>query len=804
MKKLAYSTVVLVGVLILMAFPKPARADGIIIPEPPICFPGPCPPIPTPLSQLSIRYHHVTATIQDQIVVTHVDQVFFNPNEWDVEGIYLFPLPKDAAVTSFTLWMDNEPVEGQILEAQEARRIYEDIVRDLQDPALLEYVDRGAVQASIFPIPSGGERRIELEYSQVLTSENGLVRYVYPLSTEKFSREPLDSVSVQVNIHSSASIRAVYSPSHRVAVSRESDYLVTVGYEELDVLPDTDFALYYSLGEEQAFHLMSFRDPGDLVDPDGFFLLLLAARPGGEVETLPKDVILVLDKSGSMDGEKFKQAQEALRYILNNLNSEDRFNIIPFSTGTERYASGLVPASEAGQASAWVDRLHAEGSTDINRALLEAALLADAVRPTYVIFLTDGLPTTGEVDSQKILDNLIESAPKNMRLFSFGVGYDVDTFLLDSLSESHRGVSTYVIPGERLDEVLSDFYAKVSTPVLTDLELDFGDIPVYDLYPAPLPDLFSGSQIILVGRYRQPGETTITLTGEVNGEGLNFAYPEQTFSESGREEASVLEFIPRLWATRKIGYLLNQARLHGPDPEIVDQIVRLSIRYGIITPYTSYLITEDFPLGAGDQNRIAAEQYKSFQSELQNDTFGQEAVQRAVNQAAMAGADTAAPAGVENSGQVRISGSRTFVFKEGVWLDTAFDPESSETIKVAFLSEDYFSLARSKPELAAAFALGEKVIAMSEGSAYEVVGKDQPVPDIEIIPLATPGDGDTLPILDTPAPQSKPTQLPVSSPRTSFCPAGMLPVFLIPMVLVISRKVRYTNIGTRCNRDGTG
>jgi Ca-activated chloride channel homolog len=802
MKKLAYSTVVFVGVLILMAFPKPARADGIIIPEPPICFPGPCPPIPTPLSQLSIRYHHVTVTIQDQIVVTHVDQVFFNPNEWDVEGTYLFPLPKDAAVTSFTLWMDNEPVEGQILEAQEARRIYEDIVRDLQDPALLEYVDRGAVQASIFPIPSRGERRIELEYSQVLTSENGLVRYVYPLSTEKFSREPLDSVSVQVVIQSSASIRAVYSPSHRVAVSRESDYLVTVGYEELDVLPDTDFALYFSLGEEQAFHLMSFRDPEDLVDPDGFFLLLLAARPGAEVERLPKDVILVLDRSGSMDGEKFKQAQEALRYILNNLNPEDRFNIIPFSTGTERYASGLVPASEAGQASAWVDRLHAEGSTDINRALLEAALLADAVRPTYVIFLTDGLPTTGEVDSQKILDNLFDSAPKNMRLFSFGVGYDVDTFLLDSLSESHRGVSTYVAPGERLDEVLSDFYAKVSTPVLTDLELDFGGIPVYDLYPAPLPDLFAGSQIILVGRYRQPGEATITLTGEVNGEVLNFAYPGQTFSQSGRKESSVLEFMPRLWATRKIGYLLNQARLHGPDPEIVDQIVRLSIRYGIITPYTSYLITEDYPLGAGDQNRIAAEQYKSFQSELQNDTFGQEAVQRAVDQGAMAGADTAAPAGVENYDLVRIAGSRTFVFKEGVWLDTAFDPESSTTVKVAFLSEDYFSLALSRPELAAAFALGEKVIAMSEGSAYEVVGKDEPVPGIEIAPLATPGVGDILPILDTPAPQSNPTPLPVSSPRTSFCPAGMLPVVLIPMVFVISRKVRYTNIRTRWDRDG--
>jgi hypothetical protein len=216
----------------------------------------------------------------------------------------------------------------------------------------------------------------------------------------------------------------------------------------------------------------------------------------------------------------------------------------------------------------------------------------------------------------------------------------------------------------------------------------------------------------------------------------------------------------------------SRSRNCGPDR---------AVEYPVWDYYPVYVLSHHrgLPLGAGDQNRIAAEQYKSFQSELQNDTFGQEAVQRAVDQGAMAGADTAAPAGVENYDLVRFAGSRTFVFKEGVWLDTAFDPESSTTVKIAFLSEDYFSLALSRPELAAAFALGEKVIAMSEGSAYEVVGKDMPVPGIEIAPLTTPGVGDILPILDTPAPQSNPNPLPVSSPRTSFCPAGMLPLVLI-------------------------
>ncbi|MBU4224535.1 MAG: VWA domain-containing protein, partial [Chloroflexi bacterium] len=424
----------LIFILLTSAFilPTPARADGIII-----CDPGPCPG-PYPLTPLAIKYHHVTVTIRDQVAVTHVDQVFFNPSNIQVEGTYIFPVPLDAAVSNFTLWVDGKPVEGQVLDAEQARQTYEDIVRNMRDPALLEYAGRGAVQARIFPIPPQGERRIELEYSQVLTSDNGLVRYVYPLNTEKFSASPLESVTVNVDIRSSNTpIRAVYSPTHKIAIRRADDRHVTAGYEAANVTPNTDFALYYSPGESEAFHLLTYRDPTDLTDPDGFFLLLLAPRPDAAAQALPKDILLVLDHSGSMDGEKFQQAQEALRYILRHLNPEDRFNIVTFSTGVETYARNLRPAEEANEAIAWVNSLSAVGSTDINRALLEAAALTNRERPTYLIFLTDGLPTEGETDSQRILDNLASAAPRNLRLFAFGVGYDVDTFLLDSLAQDH-------------------------------------------------------------------------------------------------------------------------------------------------------------------------------------------------------------------------------------------------------------------------------------------------------------------------------------------------------------------------------
>jgi Ca-activated chloride channel family protein len=800
--------------IIALSLPFPARADGVVIPEPPICIEGSCPPppcpdcpSPSPMVQLAIRYHHVSVSIRDQVAVTRVDQVFYNPNDWQVEGIYLFPLPPGAAVASFTLWVDGEPVEGEILDADRARQTYQEIVRTMQDPALLEYVGSGAVRASIFPIPPQGERRIELEYSQVLEAENGLVRYVYPLSTEKFSVQPLENVAINVEIESSVPIRAVYSPTHEIAINRESAgknhrSRARAGYEEANVLPTSDFALYYSIGESEAFHLLTYRDPTDPTDPDGFFLLLLGPRPGAEAVTLSKDVILVLDRSGSMEGEKFQQAQEALRYILGHLNPEDRFNLIAFSTGVESYASGLRPASEANEALPWVDRLSAEGSTDINRALLEAAALVspseEGARPTYLIFLTDGLPTEGVIDSQEILENFSGAAPAGLRLFSFGVGYDVDTLLLDSLSQAHHGASSYVLPGERLDEALSAFYAKISTPVLTDLALDFGassgsGFAAYDLYPSPLPDLFAGSQIVVAGRYRQGGKVDVTLTGNVNAQPQTFRYPDQHFalqsSTSNQQSA-----IPRLWATRKIGHLLNQVRLSGANQEIIDQIVRLSIRYGIVTPYTSYLVTEPLPLGAAEQERIAADEYKQALEMPAAPASGQDAVEQAADQGALSAAEAPAALDQQSAGRVRIVGPRTFILSDGVWVDTAYDPIKMQTQKVAFLSEDYFTLAEARPDLAAAFALGKRVIALSEGVAYEIVEPGEAADEIHL-PAAQSPVGEVDPHREqVPYQQSTPAPATMNEPESTSkssglnCGAGLLPLVVLPLAALSLRR----------------
>lgn len=743
-------------ILALLLIPvAPALADGMIIPVPP-------PDVPiVDVPFLTVKYHHVTVTIDNQVATTRVDQVFVNEADREVEGTYLFPLPEESTISEFSMWVDGQKLQGQVLKREEARRIYEDIVRSRRDPALLEYVGRDTFQASIYPIPPRGERRIELEYTQVLPLDNGLVQYTYPLNTEKFSRRPLVDVSVSVTIHSQEPLKAVYSPSHSIDVERRGDHNVTVGYEESDVKPDRDFVLYYTVSpEEVGLNLLTYKPEGS---SDGFFLLL--AAPKVEIESqqvIAKDVILVLDTSGSMREQKLEQAKAALNYVLDNLHDQDRFGLIAFSTSTRPYNSGLVPAGERGEARDFVARLEAGGSTDINRALLEALAMVDRDRPTILVFLTDGLPTAGEVDVDRIIANVGGSAPKNVRIFPFGVGYDVNTTLLDTIAENQRGSSGYVLPGEAIDEKVSAFYAKVSTPLLSDLSLDFGAVRVDDVYPSPLPDLFAGTQLMLVGRYREGGDTALTLAGQVNGQPQTYRYADVAFRQQGGAE-----FIARLWATRKIGYLLQQIRLHGEEKEVVGEIVDLSVRYGIITPYTSFLVEEtEQALRESGRQALATQVVQATAAPAS----GQGAVERSAAEKQLSEAPVAfpaAPAGLSGGATdaygnavspVRYVGDKTFILRDGAWTDTTFDPDKMVPVAVSFGSDDYFALVAARPEWGRYFAVGERVVVVLEGAAYEVREGSAP-------PLNLPAGTTQAPAGVTVTPGAQPTPEP---PATWF------------------------------------
>ncbi len=720
----------LLTAVLLLGAAWPALADGIIIPPP-----RPPGPFTDPV-WLTIKYHRVEVTIDNQVATTHIDQMFVNEGHAVAEGTYMFPLPQGATVSEFTMWVDGEPIQPQILEADEARQIYNDIVRQLRDPALLEYVGTNAIRANVFPIPPGEERRIEIEYQEILDVENGLVHYLYPLNTERFSARPLEDVSVTVEIISNDPVQSIYSPSHRVAVDQEDDFHAHVGYEERNVLPDADFSLYYSVAPDDIdVNLLTYRESAN---ENGFFMLLVA--PPLEVpeeDAIPKDVIVVLDQSGSMFGEKWDQARAAVAYVLDNLNAEDRFNVVVFSTGDRLYANDLQSPAEADSAIRWVNGLEAIGGTDIDGGLSAALEMVDPQRATVLLFITDGVPTEGVTAIDEILERFADSAPDNVRLFSFGVGDDVDAFLLDELAQDNRGTSAYVRPGERIDEEVGALYTKINAPVLTNIDLDFSGIMVEDVYPAePLPDLFAGTQMVIVGRYRDSAaDVTIRLSGEVGGQRQTFVYDGQRFpaNAGGGSGTDAEVFIPRLWATRRIGALLNQIRLQGENPELVDSVVRLSIRYGIITPYTSFLIQED-DIFSQTGRREAEEAARQAMGEAFAPSSGAVAVDaaEAVGGAMQANAPAPMPTAVALGGEgggyvvetrevIRQVRDKTFVFRDGVWIDTAYEADTMTTTPVTFLSDEYFDLVAQNPTLGDYFGLGEQVIVVMDGVAYEVV-----------------------------------------------------------------------------------
>lgn len=740
---------ILLFVLLIGGGTAVAHAQDIITPMPP-----PRPPLAP--DAVRIAYQRVDVTVEEQVATTRIDQLFVNENDWPAEGQYLFPLPEGAAVSELTMWVDGVPIEAKILDSDEARQIYDQIVRQMRDPALLEYVGSSAIQANVFPIPPGDERRIEIEYTQVLPAENGLIHYRYPQSTDLYTNRPLEEQSIRVEIRSNEEIRTVYSPSHPVAINRQGDFSATAGYEAGPVTPEQDFELYYSVSPETiGLNLLSYKETGE----DGFFLLLAAPSVTVE-EVAAKDVILVVDTSGSMEGEKLAQAKGAATYVVDHLNPEDRFNVVSFSTGVRAFEPDLVAAEDAPRARNFIARLEALGGTNISQALLEAMAMADAERPTTLIFLTDGLPTEGITQRGMLLDAVERAAPHNVRLFAFGVGNDVDPTLLDLLAQNHRGTTSYVRPFETIDEEVSGFYAKVSQPVLADLDLEVDGVTVEQIYPAELPDLFAGSQLVLTGRYRQGGAATVTLSGEVNGRTQTFTYDDLTFHSSGGDD-----FIPRLWATRAIGHFLTQVRLYGENPEMVQSIVNLSVRYGIITPYTSYLIEEDDIFSQTRREEIAAEEVTESRSgetitvegeSVEVTRVVEEMIVESETASDMAAAEaplaapTPAPTPTANGEgttiaaadpQVQFAGAKTFVQRNGVWIDTAYDADRHTPQPIPFASDAYFDLLAEAPELGEALALGERVLVIYQDTAYQIVGEGETAvspPEVLSVEEATP------------------------------------------------------------------
>src|SRR3989441_6735177 len=358
--------------------------DGIFPPPwpPPRPRPEPWPrpwPVPPPriyqFCPLEVTRHQASVRINDQLAATSIEQEFYNPNDQRIEGTFLFPVPKGAQIKKFTMEIDGRPVEAELMSADKARGIYEDIVRKLRDPALLEYSSQDVFKVRIFPIEPQSKKRVSLSYTQLLKSDSGLISYSYPLNTAKFSAKPIPDVSIKIDVETRRPLKSIYSPSHNVEIKRYGANKATLGYEARNVKPDTDFQIFFAPeADEIGVNLMTYRTSSD----DGYFLLL--ASPGidpNDNKVVPKDVAFVLDTSGSMAGKKLEQAKKALLFCVENLNDDDRFEIVRFSTETELLFNKLAEASKANRARAddFIRNLKAIGGTPIDDALRKALAL---------------------------------------------------------------------------------------------------------------------------------------------------------------------------------------------------------------------------------------------------------------------------------------------------------------------------------------------------------------------------------------------------------------------------------------------
>lgn len=726
-----HSRGLLTGLLLIGLVTPTLMAQGQILIERPVPPPQPGPG----QTRLILKTLKVQADITDGVAVTVVEQSFLNPTRQQIEGVYIFPLPDNVAVGDFAMTVDGKTLRGEVLDAATARKAYEDIVRRLRDPGLLEYLGQRLFRASIFPIPPGGTVDVKLQYSQTLEEQGGLGLLRHPLRCDPAGDAAVDQVLVTARLKSTQPLTAVFSPSHECDIRRPNDYEATVGYEAARVRPDRDFMLYYQR-RDAAFGVvvLTNRAPGE----PGTFLLRIAPRVElSESYVQPKDVAFVIDTSGSMAGLKLEQTKRALRFCLRSLNSQDRFNIYAFSTGVNPFREALVPVTDdiRNAADEYVGQLQAAGGTNIHAAL-QAALgddPRDDSRPYLIVFMTDGQPTVEITDPEQIRRNVVSKNVRNVRFHVFGVGSDVNTHLLDKLAEATRGSRDYCTENEDLELKLSAFVARLTHPVLTDLKLRIDGVRTFDVYPSELPDLFRGNDLVVLGRYDGAGAVSIRLEGRVRGEARTIGY-EAEFPQV----ATTNDFLPRLWANRKVAYLLDQLRLHGENRELVEEVVRLAKRYGIVTPYTAALILEDNTVvpttpAAQAVREQARRSLGAAESGGRGLFGGGQGVAPPASGAPAVGlsrdlakARTAVTmttweeeeGAVAGAAVFRHVGDKTLVLVDNRWTDVAWDGKKLPT-KVPAFSEDYFKLLARHPDLKRYFALGERVLVVLGDEVYE-------------------------------------------------------------------------------------
>lgn len=779
-------------VLITMLFTTIAFSRGFLVPK------------NKQYTPFLIKSHRVEAIIKNGAAKTVIKETFINPYNTDMEGIFVFPLPKGANVSLFRMKMKGKWVSGRVLEKNKARNIYNRIVSQMKDPGLIEYMGNDMFKASVYPIPKNGEMEIEITYTQTTNLTGNVYSYTYPLkgmgklntqriyhycghyyydynrryistgcTTTKKSTQPIstkEDFTFTAKIESNIPIKSVYSPSHKLDIIKR-EKKVTIGFEKNKQILNKDIEIYYTVNKKDiGASILAYKPEAE---KNGYFMMMISPKSELDKKEIEnKNLLLVVDTSGSMSGEKMKYAKKALKYVVGRLNKGDKFNIIRFSSGVDYYKETTVLATEENikKAVSYINDLYASGGTAIDEALKEALKQADTKLPNMIVFMTDGRPTVGETEISEIVKNSVKNNKKKVKIFSFGIGDDLNAVLIDKISAKNGGVSDYIKPGAEIEAVISAFYDKVAFPVLTNIKLKITGVKTYDLYPYKIDDLFKGEELRVFGRYKLNGKSngktwikrmislynngktaTLTLTGNKKGkkEVYEFNVNFKSFDNN--------DFIPNIWATKKVGFLLEEIRLNGEKKELVAEVKRLATKFAIVTPYTSYLVTEtknrnkntrrilddeasnkrikrrrsqsvkSFDFGGlkgsanggggggrgygygkvGSMPRSAEKEEVALDGVAFNATSGKDAVRTSKKLRKMKKSDK-----VQGNSRKKIIGDKTFVLENGIWTDNSMEGKRQKTIavKLKYMSDLYLKLISKNAKIRKYLSVGKNVI----------------------------------------------------------------------------------------------
>jgi Ca-activated chloride channel family protein len=730
--------------VMLMLLSAPVQAGPIFVPGE--LEGGKFVPAPSPTQGYAVRYSSATVTATDDKATVQVDDLI-DANDKESKAVCLIPLPAgtDGSDIRVTLGVPGEKpttlADARLLSPAKAQEIYEAVARGSGSGMLLAYSGRPAIL--IPQVRLQGKQQMSVSFQTPIHKTQGVSWLACPLPASAWSRTAVDRLALTVNLNTKEPLRSVFSPTHNATITRKglTEATATVRADHWSGLDD--FRLFWVADKDDlGLRVLAHKAAGE---EDGFFMLLGNPTGSAVEKAVEKDIVIVLDTSGSMRGEKIEQARSAIDYCLEHLNPGDRFNVITFGTNVLSFRDELVAAKPADVSAAreFVENVVANGRTNISGALEKAfAGKAEPGRPRIMMFLTDGAPTVGELIPDKILEQVTKINTTGTKVFVMGVGHDVNAHLLDQLAEVTEGSSEYVAPREELDAKIAGLYDRLSHPVLSGVKVSFGDMQPDSVLPRKLPVLFKGSEIMMVGRYKNGGKHTITLSGTLSGKPMKYTCEVELPGAAGIKSLDT-EFLAPLWATRQVGYLLQEIRLHGdPKNELVPEVVRLSKQYGIVTEYTAFIAMAGPNMNHEQLLKDAGKRI----ADARGEKSGQWAVNQAANDKALQGAMAPRAAGGsyrDRRGQVTTVqtvtqvGRRAFYLCDGQWVDSE-DAGKRKTRIVKLFSPEYFELVKTDDTFAKAQQLGW-ALAINVGEERIIIEKDGKQKDEELQKRSQPG-----------------------------------------------------------------